>query len=73
MKIPIVILKLLFIGALFIVSNHNLHLADSNERGVFFNVYTDWLSNLFFQGTDVTGYVVKFEWLPNKDTIPVDS
>ena len=67
MKIPILIIKLLFIGALFIVSNHNLHLADSHERDVFMNFYSSWLDNLFSQGLDVTGYIVKFEWLPSKE------
>ncbi len=64
MKITMVVLKLLFLGALFIASNHNLHLNDNTEREIFFNYYVSWISNLFHQGVDVTGYVIKFEWLP---------
>ena len=67
MKIQIVILKLLFLGALFIISNQNLHLLDDEERGLFFDSYSTWLDNMFNQGMDITGYVVKFEWLPPKD------
>ncbi|MAG77563.1 MAG: hypothetical protein CL811_12470 [Colwelliaceae bacterium] len=67
MKIPIVIVKLLFLGALFIVSNHELHLADEHERGVFFDLYYGWVDSLVNQGFEVTGYVVKFEWLPDKE------
>ena len=59
-----IVLKLLFLGALFIASNNNLHLNDNTEREVFFNYYASWISNLFHQATDITGYVVKFEWLP---------
>ena len=50
MKLTIVVLKLLFLGALFIVSNQNLHLADSTERGVFFEDYSFWVDNLFGHG-----------------------
>ncbi len=68
MKVTIVVLKLLFLGALFIVSNQNLHLADSTERGVFFEDYSVWLENLFGHGKEITAFVVKFEWLPSKNS-----
>ncbi len=72
MKVPIVILKLLFLGALFIISNHNLHLGVDVEREVFFDYYYTWVGNLFDQGIDVTSYVVRFEWLPNEENIVSD-
>jgi len=64
MKIRLVLLKLLFLGALLIISNNNLHLKDSGERETFFNYYFTWIGNIFDQGVAVTSYVVKFEWLP---------
>ncbi|HEA46396.1 MAG TPA: hypothetical protein ENH99_01295 [Candidatus Pacearchaeota archaeon] len=64
MKLPIIVVKLLVLGALFIISNHNIHLLVPEERQVFYDSYTGWLENLFDQSADVTGYVVKFEWLP---------
>ncbi|NCO11376.1 hypothetical protein CO038_01670 [Candidatus Pacearchaeota archaeon CG_4_9_14_0_2_um_filter_39_13] len=72
MKIPIIVIKLLFLGALFIISNHNLHLTDSSERDVFFDYYSNWVGNLFTQGAEVTGYLVKFKWLPNEVNILVN-
>jgi hypothetical protein len=69
MKIIMVILKLLFLGALFIISNHNLHLIDQGERDLFINVYGEWFDNMVNQGVSVTGYVVKFEWLPKNISI----
>lgn len=66
MKIPILIVKLLFLGALFIISNQNLHLAVSSERQTFFQDYSVWLGNLFHQAVDVTGYIIKVDWLPEK-------
>lgn len=65
MKVTLILVKLLFLGALFIISNHNLHLNDHAEREVFLEMYYNWIDNLFDQGIQVTSYVVKFEWLPN--------
>ena len=67
MKITIIIIKLLFLGALFIVSNQNLHLIDTDERAIFTDMYSKWISSLVVQGGEVTGYIVKFEWLPTKE------
>ena len=64
MKISIVVIKLLLLGALFIASNNELYLSDVHDRVVFFNYYYSWLENLFNQGADLTAYVVKSEWLP---------
>ena len=69
MKIQIIIVKLLVLGALFIISNQNLHLGIPEEREVFFDAYSGWVTNIFYQIVDITGYVVKFEWLPEKTEI----
>ena len=61
------IVKLLFLGTLFIIRNQNLHLLDSQERTIFFDSYSSWLGDLFEHGAAVTAFVVKFEWLPPKD------
>lgn len=66
MKIQIIIVKLLVLGALFIISNQNLHLGVSSEREVFFDSYSSWTTNIFYQIVDITGYVIRFEWLPDK-------
>jgi len=65
MKIPILIVKLLVLGALFIISNQNLHLGISPEREIFVDAYIGWINSIIHQAVDVTGYVVKFEWLPS--------
>jgi len=64
MKIQIFIVKLLFLGAFFIISNENLHLLVVSERELFFNIYFGWLHDLSTQMVDVTGYIVQFKWLP---------
>ena len=64
MKIYLFILKFLFIGALFIVSNNNLHLINLEERNVFYSNFYSWLSGLFDSVGQITGYITKSEWLP---------
>ena len=65
-KLKILMLLVIFIclGALFIISNENLHLNNTEEREVFLKSYNDWFSNLFENTKNVTGYVLKSEWLP---------
>lgn len=64
MKIQIVMVKLIVLGALFIISNQNLHLAIAAERTAFFDAYYSWMTNIIHQIAQVTGYVVRFDWLP---------
>ena len=66
MKIILLILKFLFIGALFIVSNHNLYLSDSGDFETFKEMYIFWLDSLFDSFSDITGYVVQSDWLPQE-------
>tara|TARA_Y100000310_G_scaffold344076_1_gene454973 strand:- start:2222 stop:2491 length:270 start_codon:yes stop_codon:yes gene_type:complete len=72
MKVSIIIVKTLFVSALFIVSNYNLHLVDDVEREVFFDFYLAWLEGAYDAGADITGNVVNFEWLP-PNNMTVDS
>ena len=65
MKIQILVVKLIVLGALFIISNQNLHLAVAVERDAFFDAYSSWITNIVSQFADVTGYVVRFDWLPS--------
>jgi len=69
MKIQIIIVKLIVLGALFIISNQNLHLAVASEREVFFDAYSSWFTNIINQLAQVTGYVVRFDWLPKKQAL----
>jgi len=64
MKVALIVVKLLFLAAFIIISNNNLYMTDAVDREVFFDKYTGWIGNLFSHGAEVTGFVVKFEWLP---------
>ena len=59
-----ILVKILVLGALFIISNQNLHLLVSQEREIFFNTYSGWITDIMGKIVDVTGYAVKLKWLP---------
>lgn len=64
MKLTIFIMKFLFIGALFIVSNQNLHLKNPDELSQFADLFIAWLSTILSHASKITGYVANSEWLP---------
>ena len=66
MKVWILVVKFLFIGALFIVSNNHLNLAIEENFDSFRVLYFDWLTTLYNHGARVTGFVVDSEWLPSE-------
>lgn len=72
MKFNILIVKMLFVGALFIISNQNLYMSVAVDRQIFYDLYFNWINTLFDQAFEVSGYVVKFEWLPsNNGTVDI--
>jgi hypothetical protein len=69
MKVGIFIIKFLFLGALFILSNENLHLALAPERAQFYDLLYSWLERLFQHSMKIVGYVIDSEWLPKENLI----
>ena len=65
--VAIIFLKLFFLSALLIISNGNLHITDSNERKIFIETYKVWLKDISIQTIEITGYVLKSQWLPDKN------
>ena len=61
----LIILKVLFIGALLIISNGELALSEQDSLEIFVNEYGFWVSELFDNGITVVGFVVSTEWLPD--------
>ena len=66
MKLWMILVKFLFIGGLFLVSNHNLYLNDDADLD---KLYTSWLSQLYSQTGEIVGYVTNSEWLPGHESI----
>lgn len=68
-----VVLKILFISALFIISTNNLHLTQESDRAVFFDAYTDWFDDFFDNLKFLTAYVIRAHWLPVDQNISHNS
>lgn len=66
MKIYLILFKFLLIGALFIISNHQLHLSDSSDLIVFKEMYVGWLESVFGYVSHISSYVIHSNWLPGE-------
>lgn len=64
MKIIMIIVMFLLIGAFFIISEENLALQNSENMEKFMVGYGDWIDNVVTGVGGVTGYVLKMKWLP---------
>ena len=73
MKFWLIVFLFLFISALVIVSNNNLHLKSVSEAKEFASLYYSWLLNTAGDVIKVTGYVVGFEWLPGGNSTATNS
>jgi hypothetical protein len=60
------LLTFLALGGFFIISNHDIHLNTGQDMDKFQGLYYNWLSGIFTNFKSITGYVVKYEWLPDE-------
>ncbi|MEK6893016.1 MAG: hypothetical protein AABX07_02330 [Nanoarchaeota archaeon] len=67
MRIAFILLIFLFFGAFFIVSNENLYLKKHDDFSKFYSLYYNWISNIFSNAKSISGYIVKFDWLPGSN------
>jgi hypothetical protein len=66
MKTIMFFIVFLLIGAFFIVSNENLRMNKKDNVRFFFKSYGNWFDDLFDNGGQIAGYVVKMNWLPDE-------
>lgn len=66
MRIIMLVLAFLFLGAFFIISNNDLRLSDSVQAGKFYEMYSSWFNGLMSNAVQITGNVVKMSWLPSE-------
>jgi len=64
MRVVLFILMFFLLGAFFIVSNENIHLNNSKEFSKFYSLYFKWNLGIIDNLQGMTGYMVKFDWLP---------
>jgi hypothetical protein len=64
MKISIIVVKFLLLGALFIISNQELYLTNPQDLETFYDLFGSWIFNLANHFFQISGYVINSEWLP---------
>jgi len=67
MKILVFLMMFLLVGAFFIISENKLALKDSENRERFYDMYQDWANRIFDNSKGLAGYVIKLDWLPEKE------
>lgn len=73
MRILLLFLFFLFLSALVIVSNENLHLKDKSELKKFATLYYSWIYSFGSNLVKTTAYVVKFDWIPDSDNLKINN
>ena len=68
MKLYLLIVIILLLGAFFIVSENRLALKDKKDRIKFGDLYLSWIGQIFENSGRLAGYVVKLDWLPGNRT-----
>ncbi len=71
MRVLQLFLFFLFLSSLVVISNNNLHLKDKEQAMEFGRLYYSWLYNTASNLIQTTGYVIKFDWLPNQNNTKV--
>ena len=66
MKTVMFLIVFLLIGAFFIISDENLRMNEAENIKFFLKSYAGWFGDLFDNGGQIAGYVVKMNWLPNE-------
>ena len=68
MKIYMLIIMFLLIGAFFIISENNLALKNYDTRIKFGNLYLSWANQIIDNSKVLTGYIIKLDWLPENES-----
>jgi len=64
MKILIFILVFFIVGALFIISNHNLAMCKQENVDVFSGLYLEWINQLYLNLQILIKDIVRLGWFP---------
>jgi len=68
MRILFLIAIFLFAGALFIISNENLHLKNPEEAKKFADLYYAWLLGIGKNAGSLTASAIKSSWIPGNSS-----
>ena len=64
MKIIMLLLIFLLVGAFFIISQNNLSIKEPENLEKFTLEYSRWITGIFDKTKGATGYIIRLDWLP---------
>ena len=64
MRVIILFIIFLVIGALIIISNNNLALYKNENTVKFKDLYLEWINQILLNIQKVTGEVIRLDWSP---------
>jgi hypothetical protein len=64
MKFLILVLMFFIIGALLILANNNLPLYNQENLELFFQLYGDWINQIYVNTQALITEIIRFGWLP---------
>jgi len=71
MKFVVIVLVFILLNGFLIVSNNDLYLKNGSAWKELGGLYIDWLKKIAENGVEITGEVVKMDWVSEeKGSIP---
>jgi len=68
MRIGTIVIGFVLVGALLIVMNNNIDMAEKDGQKEFFGSFLDWLKQVGKNTINVVGHVVSdYDWMPDKN------
>ena len=67
MKLVMIFIMFLLIGAFFVMGSNNLDISDKDDWGEFSSLYLSWLGHVASNSWKTMGYAIKLDWLPDSD------
>ena len=67
-RLDLIVVVILILGALFIISNENLSLANGKHSRTFVHLYALWLQSIGDNMQHITAQVISSEWFPRSES-----
>jgi len=64
MRIFLILLFFITLGALLIISNNNLEMHNKENVDKFLNISISWADEIYFNTQSLTSQAIKLNWLP---------
>ena len=64
MKLLILLLMFFTLSSLLIITNYNLSMQKQENIEKFYDLYLEWVDNIYSNSQFLTGNIIKLDWFP---------